>query len=52
MREAGAGLVSRVKAHIEMLRPLGADVTVVSGTAVPVNIAAKITTTEERTEKR
>lgn len=44
--EAGAGLVSRVKAHIEMLRPLGADVTVVSGTAVPVNIAAKITTTE------
>ena len=44
--QAGAGLVSQVKAHIEMLRPLGADVTVVSGTAVPVNIAAKITTTE------
>ena len=37
-------LIAAVSEHIEKLRPIGANVTVVSATALTVNISVKLTT--------
>ena len=43
---ADAELIEKVKTHIDGNRPIGADVTVVSATALTVNITVKLTTDE------
>lgn len=43
---AEAELIEKVKTHIDENRPIGADVTVVSATALTVNITVKLTTDE------
>lgn len=43
---ADAELIEKVKTHIDENRPIGADVTVVSATALTVNITVKLTTDE------
>lgn len=45
-REAPEALINAVYAYIEDQRPIGADVTVVSGTELPINIAADISIKE------
>lgn len=41
---AGEDLINKVKEHIEEERPIGADVTVVSATALKINISVKLIT--------
>ena len=41
---AGDDLIRKVKEHIEEQRPIGADVTVVSATALKINISVKLIT--------
>lgn len=42
MVPAGSDVVEACKTHIEEVRPIGASVTVVSATSLPVNISAKV----------
>ena len=44
-------LIQKVKAHIDENRPIGANVTVVSASALKVKITVKITSSEENVKK-